>query len=115
MKYFYHETETRPVAQGDVTIMRVDEIPADLKKAEPEDGHHIVAHSETGHHHVLPVSDVTVYDQDEFVSYVEIDNVVYLKHLRSYDTHAPIGLPPGKYRFTRGREYTPEGYRRAQD
>lgn len=115
MDHFYSEDIHAPVAQGDVMIKRIDEFPKDLKPALAEAGNYIVAHSETGHHHVLPAAETEVYDQDEFVSYVRVNNVVALKHLRSFDTHAPIGLPPGNYRITRQREYTPEGFRRAAD
>ena len=107
-----------PVAQGDVRLVPTTEIPEGLKKQNAQDGKLVLAHSETGHHHALAVApDVTVYDQDEFISYVEnkSDNVIELKHFRSFDTHAPIGIPPGKFRVVRQREYTPEGYRRAQD
>ena len=107
-----------PVAQGDVRLVPCDAIPDGLAVQAPEDGKHVLAHSETGHHHAMAVSpEVTVWDQDDFVSYVENrgENVIELKHFRSFDTHAPIGIPPGKFRVVRQREYTPEGYRLAQD
>lgn len=111
-------SDGKPVAQGDVRLVPCDEIPEDLTQQAPESGRYVLAHSETGHHHALAVSDdVTVYDQDEFISYVENrgENVVELRHLRNFDTHGPIGIPPGKFRVVRQREYTPEGYRRAAD
>ncbi len=110
--------EGLPVAQGDVTIRATDNIPEGLDRQKPENGLQILAHSETGHHHALAVDpNVLVFDQDEFVSYVDnrTDNVIELKHHRSFDTHGPIGIPPGKHKITRQREYTPEGFRRATD
>lgn len=107
------------VAQGDVTLRPVDEIPEGLELQKPEDHRLILAHSETGHHHAIAYrDDVDVYDQDELTSYVHnrSDNVVILSHFRNFDTHAPIGIPPGqKAKIIRGREYTPEGWRRSAD
>jgi len=108
-----------PVAQGDVTLKPVDSIPEGLNRQTPQNNQLIIAHSETGHNHAIDYSDeVDVYDQDEFVSYVHnrSDNVIVLKHHRSFDTHGPIGIPPGqKAKIIREREYTPEGYRRTID
>lgn len=104
-------------AQGDLYIKRVDALPEGLNQAPIKNGQYIAAHSETGHNHVLAADQCVMYDADEFVSYLEVpeNNVVVLRHLRSFDTHGPIEIGPGKYRLTRQREYTPEGYRRAAD
>src|ERR1700749_2729792 len=42
----------RPSFQGDLCIRRITEIPKGLTPAKPERGTYILAHSETGHHHV---------------------------------------------------------------
>ena len=103
-------------AQGDLNIFCVSEIPAGLNQLKAErDGNHILAHSETGHHHVIDGSAVRVFEESEFVSFLDVSEKTNVVHLRSFDTHAPISLPPGQYRITRQREYTPEGYRRAAD
>ena len=104
-------------AQGDILLTRIDELPDGLSKMVSENNEYIVAHSETGHHHVLADSDVDVYQaaNDEFVLYVVVNAPTVLKHKRSFDTHSPISLDSGIYRINRQREYTPEGYRRAQD
>lgn len=119
-------------AQGDLLIRRIDALPPGLTQ-QPEDqgGGHIVAHSETGHHHRL----VQLADTGEPSSvcylrmasvdgpeaglrtYVEIGEGggAVLRHERSYHTHAPIKLAPGIYEFRRQREHTPEGWRRVED
>ncbi|MCG8614513.1 MAG: hypothetical protein MI864_28705 [Pseudomonadales bacterium] len=103
-------------AQGDVNIFDCNDIPAGLEKAPlHSDGRPIVGHSETGHMHVVDGNSVTVYQQDDFVSYLDVKKEVDIIHLRSFDTHKTITLPPGQYRITRQREYTPEGFRRAAD
>ena len=102
-------------AQGDLNIFAVDTIPEGLTEKEPENGSHILAHSETGHHHVVDGNAVRVFEQDEFVSYLDVEKEANVVHLRSFDTHEPVSLSPGQYRITRQREYTPEGFRRAAD
>jgi len=104
-------------AQGDMLLTKVDSMPEGLELMKPDSGNYVVAHSETGHHHVISEQDVEVFESanDEFVLYVVVNNETTLRHLRSFDTHAPINLTPGTYRINRQREYTPEGYRRAQD
>jgi len=105
--------------QGDLDWIPIESIPKNAIKKEPEDGHYILAHSETGHHHVLDrVNNINYYQcaNDPFSGYLEvIENPVELKHLRSFDTHAPQTIPPGKYYVPRGREYTPQGFRRTID
>ena len=99
------------IAQGDLNLFRVQSIPDDV----PETDNRVLAHSETGHHHVIEGNTVRVFEQDEFVSFIETKEPANIVHLRSFDTHETIEVPPGKYRVTRQREYTPEGFRRAAD
>ena len=105
-------------AQGDVLFRKLDSLPEGLQQAEPENGKFIVAHSETGHHHtVLERNAQLLIDQtNEFISYLQVnEGGAILEHERSFDTHESIKFEPGVYEVRRQREYTPEGYRRAQD
>ncbi|MCG7985029.1 MAG: hypothetical protein JAY90_20045 [Candidatus Thiodiazotropha lotti] len=102
-------------AQGDLNIFSCDEIPKSLEEAKTENGNYVLAHSETGHHHVVDGNTVRVFNEDDFVSYLDVQEETNIVHLRNFDTHRPISLPPGKYRISRQREYTPEGFRRAAD
>lgn len=110
MKTFKHSA-----AQGDLYIKMVEEIPGGLKEARMENGQYILAHSESGHNHVIDGNCVRVFNEDEFISYMEVARPAQIVHLRSFHTHEPVEVPPGKYRVTRQREYIPEGYRRAAD
>ena len=103
------------IAQGDLNIFAVDAIPTGLAEAKPTNGQHVLAHSETGHHHVIDGNTVRVYEVDEFESYLDVQEPSNVVHMRSFDTHETVELPPGQYRITRQREYTPEGFRRAAD
>jgi hypothetical protein len=112
------KTFDKQAAQGDILVTRVDSIPEEgLVKQKGTNGNHIVAHSETGHHHVVAERAVDLYQSsnDEFVMWLVVKEPTSLDHHRSFDTHAPISLDPGNYRINRQREYTPEGFRKVQD
>lgn len=105
--------------QGDVYIKRVESLPEGLRIKSADHGQFIIAHSETGHHHVIDaVEGCEVFETDDpltlYMRVIESTEVV-LEHLRSFDTHAPIKFTPGVYRFRLGRERTPEGWRRVAD
>ena len=109
-------TFQKQAAQGDLLITKIDSLPENLIKAE-SDGDYTVAHSETGHNHVMSSDDVDFYTSanDNFVLYAVVNKQTELRHLRSFDTHKTITVSPGIYRINRQREYTPEGFRRAAD
>lgn len=105
-------------AQGDILVTKIDELPTGLSPMKQEGGKYVVAHSETGHHHVVEPTDAVVYEaaNDPFVLFVVPSKDTDITHLRSFHTHAPLTLKGGNvYRINRQREYTPEGFRRAAD
>lgn len=117
MKHF-----TKQAAQGDLLIRRIDKLPAGLIAAAAEKGLHILAHSETGHNHVIAERpSIRVYGTDDpLLSYLEVIEATdkaeaIIEHLRSFDTHEAISVPPGIYEIRRQREYSPEGWRRVAD
>lgn len=107
----------RPSFQGDVMIRRIKKIPAQAKPTIPEGGYHIVAHSETGHHHVIDSrsAQMLIEETNKFIAWLDVAEETTLRHLRNFDTHAPLTLPPGKYEIRRQREHAPEGWRPAAD
>lgn len=110
-------------AQGDLLITRVDMIPEDLTPLPIKKDGEILAHSETGHHHVMTaVGKVHLYQAPkenglQMVSFVEVpfSAEAKIEHHRSYDTHAPLVLKQGMYEIRRQREYVPDGWRRVED
>jgi hypothetical protein len=109
-------------AQGDILITKIESLPENIVEVAPtETGVHIVAHSETGHHHVITCDDVDYFhaanndDMDGFVSYLRVNKETTLRHLRTFDTHEPIKFLKGLFRLNRQREYVAEGFRKAQD
>lgn len=110
---------TRPAAQGDVLIVPVDAIPANVKPAKAEGGVYVIAHSETGHNHVIDHPRAEVYEaaDNQFIAYIRsLGDGAEIVHKRDFHTHETIKLEPNKtYRVHRQREHTPEGFRRAID
>lgn len=107
-----------PVFQGDVMIMRISA--ADVSKDAKELGHSIIAHSETGHHHVANYATV-LGGLDPMVMFMKpAGNTghIDIEHQRSFDTHETIRFysePGDAFIIKRQREYTPEGWRRVED
>ena len=115
------KTFTRMAAQGDFLIMRVNDIPANVEPMKPEGNKFVVAHSETGHNHVMERTHVEAFvskgvkENDLYELFLMVKEPTEINHLRSFDTHETLMVPPGNYVIKRQREYTPEGFRRAAD
>jgi len=110
------KTFENQAAQGDLLILRVDAVPEAAERIRSNGDRHVVAHSETGHHHTIP-SDAELWREpgDPMVCYLRCDNPVVLEHHRPFDTHAPIQIPAGVFQLRRQREHAPEGWRRVED
>ena len=113
------DKSVKQVRQGDCLLTRVDSIPESAKRASPENGRFIVAHSETGHHHVVAERPgVELFNtENPLVSYLRVieQTETTLEHLRSFDTHEAYLLKGGCYEIRRQQEFTPAGWRRVQD
>ena len=104
-------------AQGDFLITRVDALPAAAKSVRAEEGVAVIAHSETGHHHVVDAGTATLYRLPEeiYEAFLVVDRPAVIEHRRTRDTHEALKIEPGLYRINRQREYVAEGYRMAAD
>lgn len=111
--------------QGELYIDRVESLPKGLKKVIPDNGKYIVAHSESGHHHIIEDRPfVNLYHSDDpMVSYLEVIEVTeqvecLLKHLKEgVDKHDTLKFKPGIYELRNQSEAdnSPAGWRRAAD
>jgi hypothetical protein len=111
------KTFKQQAAQGDLLITRIKKLPEGLEKARAENGLHVVAHSETGHNHVVKErsAELLIDKTNAFIAYLNVLEPCEIEHLRSFDTHESIRVEKGFYEIRRQREYTPQGFRRAQD
>lgn len=104
-------------AQGDLLVRKVAEVPQGFAPVAGVSDH-VVAHSETGHHHVA-VGVATLHrptaGDTGMLAYLEVPDQVVLTHRRSFDTHTPILLTRGVWELRRQREYVPEGWQRVED
>lgn len=93
-------------AQGDVMFVRVGELPEGLEEAPLEDGELVVAHSETGHHHVM-VGNAKMYGIPGIINqqFLKINEPSRLVHRREYHTHEELLFRPGVYQVLKQREF----------
>jgi hypothetical protein len=115
------KTVTRIAAQGDVLFRRVDRLPDEVKKQERR-GSIVVAHSETGHHHVIRSPNVELYrGADPLVSFLRLDcDFADVEHMRPFHTHETLRLlgaegVPTYFEVRRQREHVPEGWRQKRE
>ena len=107
--------------QGEVLFIKVEDFTdndADYTSVKPENGCLTVAHSESGHDHVIERSkqaDLLINKTNQFIGRLVVNDNCEVKHLRGFDTHKTLNLPKGKYVVRYRREYTPEGLRKVQD
>lgn len=117
------EIENEPVAQGDMLIQRVSVLPENAVMTNAVNGEYILAHSETGHHHVVRqqpgVNFYEANDNNKLTAFLVVSNPkekCFVEHKRSFDTHAPYSFKDGIYRILRQIESEgPNGWRRAAD
>lgn len=101
-------------SQGELTFSKLPD-DADMTGATfadvSADGRWVIGHSETGHHHVMDRASVKVVEREAPIG-VRILRLIVAEptaceHLRSFDTHAPVNLTPGKWEVRTAREYDP--------
>jgi hypothetical protein len=120
--------------QGDVLIVSVASLPANLTPRKRESGRVVLAHGEvTGHAHAIERTDVVHYDAlnaeeaaqrlladvgftfevtpQNAPSFLEIPTGAEVVH----EEHGTIQLPAGNAVVLRQREYTPESIRQIAD
>lgn len=105
MKTLTNDTKNG-VAQGEILLIPVEEIPNDVEERPPVDGQHVVAHSETGHHHRILSPHVRFFQalEDPTTAYLDVGQTATLDHLREHDTHGSYKIHPGKYLVRTARE-----------
>lgn len=112
-KYF-----TNMAAQGDLLIRKIKDLPVNLKLDQKDHaGRYVVAHSETGHSHVIDGKSarLLIDETNQFIAYLKVSKPCEIEHLRSFDTHEALHVEPGIYEIRRQVEYVPGGLRRVQD
>lgn len=108
---------TKMVRQGDVLVLPIAELPANIGKMEPEGGRLILARGEaTGHHHSIAFSDrVAMFREDGSGSGLFLTvggtSPVALEH----QEHSALKIEPGSYEVRIQRTMVSGLVRRATD
>ena len=109
-------------AQGEITIIKIDALPADMetKPVERTGKGWIISHSESGHHHVLTGGDVMERVDAVPAGMQKLYALLTEPASLVQDAAVPHGgydLLPGIYEFRVSREYDPfaEQARRVAD
>lgn len=115
-EYVLIEKQDRVFAQGDVFFVRVDAMPPGCTPATSQ----VIAHSETGHHHVAQQARVFMHPTDTERGYLVYEalargeypqDMPRIEHTRPDKAHRTYVLDgSGVIEFRRQRQYTPEGY-----
>ena len=101
--------EMKNVAQGDVTLFGIGKLPEGLRKKDA-----IIAHSESGHHHIVE-GNAVVYTDGNGQQYVQVFGKAQLTHQKIAQYHRQIQLEKGVYKVVPEREYSPAAERKAMD
>jgi hypothetical protein len=112
----------KSAAQGEMLVRRVASFNnEETTEMKAEGNSFILAHSETGHHHVIDKNAVEIVQQTGNVPeglgilHMIVKEPTSIVHLRDNDTHEPLHLDEGKWEVRLQREFSPEGYRRVAD
>ena len=109
-------------AQGEITIIRIDSLPADLETSPAEriNSGWIISHSESGHHHILTGGEVMERTNRVPTGMKILYAILEDPQALIQDAQVPHGkyqLPAGFYEFRIAREFDPfsEQVRRVAD
>lgn len=108
-------------AQGEITIIRIDQIPENVNTRPHTDRNHrgelIISHSERGHHHVVTGGEVL--ERTDAPDGMQIFYAIFPGALKQDAPvpHESFSLPDSFYEFRVAREYNPflEEARRVAD
>ena len=94
------------IRHGDLQIMKVDKLPADVKKLDRKE----LAYGEvTGHAHRIDVGEL--FETQDGELFLKVEKLTKVSH----EEHKTVALQPGVYRVGIKRQYTPEGWEAVRD
>ena len=88
------------IRHGEVILKPILEIPKEAKLVE-EASEYIIAHSETGHHHILKTLDLSKFKVYTWngETYLEVPEIAELLHAKTgKEAHAPHKILPSVYK-----------------
>jgi hypothetical protein len=92
----------KPIRHGEMLL-----VPITKKVTGKQHNEFIVAHSETGHHHVLESKKPFTVSQSDKEFLIELFAPAKLVHKKQVDKHKTLSVAPGRYKVTYKNEYNP--------
>lgn len=95
-----------PIQHGEALLFPVDSLPkGDLRTSKAE----IVAHSETGHHHVVVSKKPfeVMGDVEKHDLYIRLFEPAELEHKKTTNKHRTLKVPAGIWKVLHKTEYNP--------
>lgn len=94
----------KPYRHGEALLLPVDKLP---KGKTVKVNNQIIAHSETGHHHVLEAETDFEVLEDRKDIYIRLFEPAKLTHKKSVNQHRTLDIPTGTYKVIKKTEYDP--------
>lgn len=94
--------KNKPIRHGEAMLIPING-PVEGK----EHTTYIIAHSETGHHHVLESKAPFVVGETDKQFVIQLFQPAKLVHQKITDKHKTLTIAPGKYKVVQKTEYDP--------
>jgi hypothetical protein len=101
------KTKSKPMyRQGDVLIVAIDSIPADVTPVKRTKRGVVLAEGEvTGHAHRIPSRSASLYRSESDARFLRVMGPAPVK--LEHEEHKTVPIPPGNYRVSIHNEYQP--------
>ncbi len=98
-----------PIMHGENFLEEVAKLPREFRKDAQitKSKSVVIAHSETGHHHVIESAKDIELIVKGVEEYLVVSTAAKIKHQKSFDKHNTLDIAPGIYRVTHKQEYNP--------
>lgn len=97
--------KTNIIRHGEVILKPISSLPKEVTLSK-EVKSHVVAHSETGHHHVLECTDMFKLYQGKGETFIELTKEGKLRHEKTgKDVHTPHKVVPAIYQVVIKKEF----------
>lgn len=92
----------KPIRHGEAML-----VPITAKVTGKQHTQYIIAHSETGHHHVLESKAPFVVSETDKQFVIELFEPARIVHKKTLDKHKTLPVAPGRYKVVKKTEYSP--------
>lgn len=94
------------ILHGENMLVKVDSLP-EINGKVTKGKSIVIAHSETGHNHVVESTKDLELIVDGLEEYLVVTAPAKIKHQKSFDKHETLDITPGIYKIAHKQEYNP--------